>query len=109
MTAHIVWSSSFRDRVVHRHRDIISGRTPHYSTLFGNFVYYESTKRELQIKPISECRCDERLKPKVEESTHLVYTGLIRELEHLKIKTRSIDEKFVSSMLYGNWIVYYKR
>jgi hypothetical protein len=31
-----------------------------------------------------ECRCDERLKPKVEESTRLAYTGLIGELEHLK-------------------------
>jgi hypothetical protein len=31
-----------------------------------NLFYYESIKRELQIKPISECRCDERLKPKVE-------------------------------------------
>jgi hypothetical protein len=25
-------------------------------------VYYESTKRELQTKPIYECRCDGRLK-----------------------------------------------
>ncbi len=61
-------------------------------------VYYESIKRELKINPISECRCDERLKTKVEESTRLVYTGLFRELEHLKIKTRFIDEKLVSVM-----------
>ncbi len=33
-----------------------------------------------------------------EKSTRLVYTGLIGELEHLKIKTRSIDEKFASVM-----------
>jgi hypothetical protein len=38
-------------------------------------VYYESIKRELQRKPTSECRCDERLKTKTEESTHIVYTG----------------------------------
>jgi hypothetical protein len=50
-------------------------------------VYYESIKRELKIKPIYECRCDERLKTKVEESTRLVYTGLFGELEHLNIKT----------------------
>ncbi len=25
------------------------------------FVYYEWMKRELQIRPIYECRCDERL------------------------------------------------
>ncbi len=62
------------------------------------FVYYESIKRDLKIKPISECRCDERLKNKYEESTHLGYTGLFGELEHLKIKTRLIDEKFPNVM-----------
>ncbi len=54
-------------------------------------VYYESIKRELKIKPIYECRCDV-------ESTRLTYTGLFGELEHLKIKTRLIDEKFASVM-----------
>ncbi len=33
------------------------------------FVYYESMKRELKTRPMYECRCDERLKTKVEEST----------------------------------------
>jgi hypothetical protein len=33
------------------------------------FVYYESVKREPQTRPIYECRCDERLKAKSEEST----------------------------------------
>ena len=47
---------------------------------------------------IFECRCDERLKTEVEESTRLVYTGLIGELEHLKVKTRFIDGKFTSVM-----------
>ncbi len=56
-------------------------------------VYCESIKRELKIKPISECRCDESLKTKAEESTRLTYTGLLGELEHLKIKTRLMDEK----------------
>jgi hypothetical protein len=32
------------------------------------------------------------------ESTLLTYTGLLGELEHLKIKTRLIDEKFASVM-----------
>jgi hypothetical protein len=45
-----------------------------------------------------ECRCDERLKTKDEESTLLVYTGLLGELEHLKIETRLIDEMFASVM-----------
>jgi hypothetical protein len=29
-------------------------------------VYYESMKRELQTRPRYDCRCDERLKSKVE-------------------------------------------
>ncbi len=44
------------------------------------------------MKPIYECRFDERLKTKDEEFERLVYTGLFGELEHLKIKTRLIDE-----------------
>ena len=62
------------------------------------FVYYESIKRELKTRPIYAFRCDERRKTKAEESTRLTYTGLIGELEHLKIKTRLIDEKFASAM-----------
>ncbi len=42
--------------------------------------------------------CDERVKPKSEESTRLVYSGLLGVLEHLKIETRLIDEKFASVM-----------
>ena len=65
--------------------------------IFYELVYYESIKRELKIKPIYGCRCDERLKTKSEESTRLASTGLHGELEHLKIKTRLIDEKFASA------------
>ncbi len=57
-------------------------------------VYYESIKRELKIKPIYECRCDGRLQTK--RFTLLSYTGLVVELEHLKIKTRLTNEKFAS-------------
>ncbi len=64
----------------------------------GTIVYYESMKREIKTRPIYECRCDERLKTKAEESTLLGYTGLIGELEHLKIETRLIDEMFASVM-----------
>ena len=67
-------------------------------TVSTNIVYYESIKRELKTKPIHECRCDERLKTKVERFTHLTYTGLFGELEYLKIKTRLIDEMFPSVM-----------
>ena len=45
-----------------------------------------------------ECRCDERLQTKAEESTHLEYTGLTVELEHLKIETRLTIDKFASVM-----------
>ena len=62
------------------------------------FLYYESIKRESKTRPIKERRCDERLKTKAEESTRLVYTGLLGELQHLKIKTRLIDEMFASVM-----------
>jgi hypothetical protein len=50
-------------------------------------------KRELNRRLIYECRCDERLKDKAEESTRLAYTGLRGGLEHLKIVTRLIDER----------------
>jgi hypothetical protein len=43
-----------------------------------------------------EYRWDERRKTKTEESTRLGDTGLVVELEHLKIKMRLIDEKFAS-------------
>jgi hypothetical protein len=46
------------------------------------FYLYESINRELKTRPINECRCDERLKSNVEESTHLTCTGLFGELEH---------------------------
>ncbi len=52
-------------------------------------------KRKL-LKPIYECRCncDGRLQTK--RITRLSYTGSVVELEHLKIKTRLINEKFAS-------------
>ena len=59
-------------------------------------IYYESIKRESKRRLIYEYRCDERLKTKTEESTRVTDTGLVVELEHLKIKTRLIDDKFAS-------------
>ena len=59
-------------------------------------MYYESIKRELKRRLIYEYRSDERLKTKTEESTRLVDTFFVVEMEHLKIKTRLIDEKFTS-------------
>jgi hypothetical protein len=77
------------------------------------FVYYESIKREVKIKPIYECRCDGRLQTK--RFTRLSYTGLVVGLEHLKIKTRLTNEKFESVKgeslfvcLFGTGLVYYE-
>ena len=42
---------------------------------FSTVVYYESIKRELKIRLTYDCRCDERLKTKPEDSTLLTYTG----------------------------------
>jgi hypothetical protein len=39
-------------------------------------VYYKSRKRELKIRLMNESRCDERLKPRVQEDICLTYTGL---------------------------------
>jgi hypothetical protein len=61
-------------------------------------VYYESIKRELKIRSMYECRCDERLQTKTKEFKRLTYTGLVMELGHLKIETRLIDEKFANAM-----------
>ena len=61
-------------------------------------VYYESIKRDPKIREIYECRCDERLQTKTKEITRLSYTGLVVELEHLKIETRLIAEKFPNAM-----------
>jgi hypothetical protein len=71
---------------------------PKEKTYKNLVVYYESIKRELKIRCIYECRCDERLQTKTKEFTRLTYTGLVVELEHLKIETRLIDEKFANAM-----------
>jgi hypothetical protein len=51
-------------------------------------------KRKIKIKPIYECRCDGRLQ--TNRLTLLSHTGLVVELDHLKIKTRLTNEKFES-------------
>jgi hypothetical protein len=63
-----------------------------------NDVYYESIKREPKIRGIYECRCDERLQTKTKKFTRLPYTGLVLELEHLKIETRLINERLANVM-----------
>jgi hypothetical protein len=80
-----------------------------YSVRVFFFVYYESIKREPKIRGIYECRCDERLQTKTKEFTRLPYTGLVLELEHLKIETRLISERFANAMgECENLVVYYE-
>ncbi len=69
-------------------------RAQNSQSLKTSFYNYESINRELKRRLIYEYRCDERLKTKTEESTRLTDTGLVVELEHLKIKTRLIDDLF---------------
>jgi hypothetical protein len=71
---------------------------PEVQVRIVNDVYYESIKREPKIRGIYECRCDERLQTKTKKFTRLPYTGLVLELEHLKIETRSINERFANAM-----------
>ncbi len=67
------------------------------SVKLNSEVYYESIKRESKIRGINKCRCDERLQTKTKEFTRLPYTGLVLELEHLKIETRLISERFANA------------
>jgi len=50
------------------------------------------------MKGIYECRCDERLQTRTKKFTILPYTGLVLELEHLKIETRLISKRFANAM-----------
>ncbi len=60
----------------------------------GQFVYYESIKRDLKRRLIYEYRCDERLKTKNEESTRLTDKEEFVYYESIKrgIKRRLIYE-----------------
>jgi hypothetical protein len=61
-------------------------------------VHTNCLQVDIKTHSFIECRCDERLKTKSEGSTLLSYTGFLGGLEHLKIETRLIDEKFASVM-----------
>jgi hypothetical protein len=72
-----------------------SKRSRHSATrsVVDLFIINGENERKIENLVRYECRCDERLKSKTEGSTHLTYTGLCGELEHLKIKTRLTDER----------------
>ncbi len=55
-------------------------------------------KTKTKDKIYMGCWCYERLQPNTKEFTHLAYTELVLELEHLKIETRLITEMFANVM-----------
>ena len=62
--------------ITHVLRHIIKNFPPLPPHNLANVVYYESLKRDLQTKTMYGFRYDERLKTKVEESTHVSCTLL---------------------------------
>ncbi len=68
---------------------------PTFAVLFCCLLLIDKTKTR---KLTYVCWCDEGLKTNTKEATSLAYTGLCGGLEHLKIKMRLIDKKFVSVM-----------
>jgi hypothetical protein len=46
-------------------------------------VYYESIKRELQIRGIYECRCDERLQTKTKEFKSQKFANTMGDSEYV--------------------------
>jgi hypothetical protein len=54
----------------------------------------KSIRREVKTRPIHDCRCDERLKPKDDESTYLYLCDFLFIIKSIKgeVKTRPIQE-----------------
>ncbi len=98
----IIWIRIFPETKRMSHEDWITVQCPPKTWSWENYTLgiqwvflfsYESITWDLKIKPMCECRCDERLKTNTEEFTRLGYTGLFGGLEHLKMETRLTDEK----------------
>ncbi len=66
---------------------------------YDEVVCYETIKRESKIKPNSECRCDEKLKTKVEVSTRLSDTQVNQFILQLNKKRRRPKGKSVTLKL----------
>jgi hypothetical protein len=66
--------------------------------------YDESMKREVKIRPMYECRFDERLKTKVEEFTRLVHTGFLGWMEQpITLTNFSSRKEFTVGMSPSNF------
>jgi hypothetical protein len=69
------------------------------------YVYYESLKREIKTKTIYGCRCDERLKTNVEESTRLactrgIYTSRMHSMRFF-VYYESLNRELKTKTAYG--------
>ena len=78
-------------------RNLHDSHTLGCTTKQTRVVYYESIKRELKTKLIYECRCDERLKTKVEES-FVYYESLKRALKTKTIYGYRCDERLKTNV-----------
>ena len=68
--------------------------------------YYESIKREQKIRPMYECRFDERLKTRVEEFTRLVHSGFLGGMEQpITLTNFSSRKEFTVGMSPSNFRV----
>ncbi len=63
-------------------------------------VYYESRKRELETRPIYECRSDERLKTESEKSTHLG-TGTPKDKDEVNRRDVSVCDVVCGELSLG--------
>jgi hypothetical protein len=61
-------------------------------TIVYECVYYETIKQELNRRLIYECRCDERLKAKVEGFTHL---GTCRTVVYYETIKRDLNKRHI--------------
>jgi hypothetical protein len=65
------------------------------SGLFGNLCLLWIDKARVKTRPIYECRYDERLQTKDEESTRLTYTGFLGKIFWFENKNRWETPRFV--------------
>jgi hypothetical protein len=69
----------------------VTSVSPHWCLIVVVVVYYESMKRDLKTRRIYECRCDERLKTKTEESTrHWVPPGTSTPKDRDEVNRRDV-------------------
>ncbi len=101
---HAIFSNSPRAKSKSSRMDFARELLKSKFSMFGNrklwftrassilVVYYESIKRELKIRCIYECRCDERLQTKTRKFTCLVYIVCLLRIDEAKANIKLIYE-----------------